>query len=641
LFDFLFLVLYKESAINSTVYKAEVEQVLAIQVNGNQSVTVEELEAAGYTVSFSANKAVFAGGAASTTSTTGKLISDLGSITEFNYSVTVTKGEDSFTSATTGKGTVVDASAIKSIDELELQKNDVAQKSTTVTLGDSGYKVVATKGTNIKGDEVKPVTGVTYKSSNNTVALVGADGTITPVSVGTTTITVTKGTASKTITLTVAEATRTITTVKADVTSVDIVENATKTVKVTAFDQFGDVFALTDEVTATPSKTDIATAGVVSYSEGAATFVVTGKAKGSTTVAIKAGEKTISIPVTVGENKVSSHKLELVTLANQSDDKTIDVAKDKDNKVTLAYNAYNAANQLVGAATISEYNANDIGEGFTYEIIEKTSTGTTATDIVDASLEENKITLTAKKAGTVTVNIYDGALKVATQTITVNDSTPTVTGATFIKDAKVTTTEETAVLKVSGLTFTSTASEVKFADGKITNLDGSVTYGTYDLVSNIEGTTAVVTESGELALKVTQTKGAEVSGTVSVRIKDNAGKTVAVAPIEVSIAKATVSNANVVLNDGDGVTTVTNPQVGNVLNANIILSNDDVIYNYPLDAKAKYKWFYKENGQELGTAASYTVTSDNVDKTLALEVTYEGLEGKATWEASAAVIPAD
>ena len=58
-------------------------------------------------------------------------------------------------------------------------------------------------------------------------------------------------------------------------------------------------------------------------------------------------------------------------MANQSDDKTIDVAKDKDNKVTLAYNAYNAANQLVGAATISEYNANDIGEGFTYEIIEK------------------------------------------------------------------------------------------------------------------------------------------------------------------------------------------------------------------------------------------------------------------------------
>ena len=110
------------SAINSTVYKAEAEQVLAIQVNGNQSVTVEELEAAGYTVSFSANKAVFAGGAASTTSTTGKLISDLGSITEFNYSVTVTKGEDSFTSATTGKVTVVDASAIKSIDELELQK---------------------------------------------------------------------------------------------------------------------------------------------------------------------------------------------------------------------------------------------------------------------------------------------------------------------------------------------------------------------------------------------------------------------------------------------------------------------------------------------------------------------------------------
>lgn len=41
-----------ESAINSTVYKEEAEQVLAIQVNGNQSVTVEELVEAGYAVSF-------------------------------------------------------------------------------------------------------------------------------------------------------------------------------------------------------------------------------------------------------------------------------------------------------------------------------------------------------------------------------------------------------------------------------------------------------------------------------------------------------------------------------------------------------------------------------------------------------------
>jgi len=535
------LVVESVSAINGTVYKEEAEQVLAIQVNGNQSVTVEELEEAGYAVSFSANKAVFAGESASTTSTTGELISDLDTIKEFNYSVTVTKGEESFTSATTGKVTVVDASAIKSIDELELQKGGVAQKSTTVTLGDSGYQVVATKGTNIKGDEVKPVTGVTYKSSNNTVALVSANGTITPVSAGTTTITVTKGTASKTITLTVAEATRTITTVNADVTSVDIVEGSTKTVKVTAFDQFGDAYALTNEVTATPSKTDIATVGNVTYANGVATFVVTGEAKGSTTIAIKAGEKTISIPVTVGESKVASHSLELVTVADQSDDKTIDVAKSKDNKVTLAYNAYNDAGQLVGPATLTAYDKENPAAGLSYEVVEKSTSGVTETAgtiVSEVTGEQTGITLTAKKAGTVTVNIYDGALKVASTTVTVNDSTPTVTGATFIKDAKVTTTEATPVLKVSGLTFTSTASDAKFTeDGKITNAEGTVIYGAFDLVSNLEGATVAVTDTGELALKVTQTEGAAVSGTVSVRIKDNADKTVAVGAIDVNIAK--------------------------------------------------------------------------------------------------------
>lgn len=517
------------SAINTTVYKAVADQTLKVQVNGNKEVTVEELVEAGYAVSFSANKAVFA--TTGTTSTTGVLANPL-TVEEFNYTVTVTKGEESFTSETTGKVTVIDSSAIKTIDELELQNSsNVAQKSTTITLDDTGFKVVATKGTNIKGDEVKPVTGVTYESSNKTVALVDTNGTITPVSAGTTTIKVKSGTASKTITLTVAEATRTITTVKADVTSVDIVEGAEKSVKITAFDQFGDAIA-TGGLTVASAKEDIAT-----ISGTASPVKVTGVAKGSTTVTIKAGEKTISIPVTVGEAKVASHKFELVTVADQSDDTTIDVAKAKDNKVTLAYNKYNATNQLIGPATVTQYDPTNIGEGFSYEVIEKSTTGTTVSDIVDESLVGNQITLTANKAGTVTVNIYEGALKVATQTITVNDSTPTVTGATFIKDAKVTTTEETPVLKVSGLTFTSTASDAKFNDGKITNEAGTVEYGTYDLVTNLTGVTASVTDAGELALTVTQPDEAAVTGTVSVRIKDNAGKTVTVGAIDVAIAK--------------------------------------------------------------------------------------------------------
>lgn len=525
------------SAIDATVYKAEADQTLKVQVNGNKEITVQELVDAGYAVSFSANKAVFTGN--KTTSTDGVLLADLGTTEEFTYSVTVTKGEESFTSKKTGKVTVVDSSTIKTIDELELQKDGVAQKSTTITLADNTFKVVATKGTNIKGEEVKPVTGVTYESSNKAVALVGTDGTITPVSAGTTTITVKSGTASKTITLTVAEATRVITTVKADVTSVDIVEGGSKDITVEAFDQFGDAIA-TGDLTVASSKETIAT-----VEKSGSTVTVKGVAKGSTTITIKAGEKTISIPVIVGENKKASYNLELVKGTDLSDDTTIDVAKSKDKAVKVAYNAYNAANQLVGAETLLQKTGDSTG--FTYEVVEKSTSGATVaagTIVGEVTGEQTEITLTAKKAGTVTVNIYEGALKVATQTITVNDSTPTVTGATFIKDAKVTSNSATKVLKVSGLTFTSTASDAKFTatsrtEGKITNGAGDVTYGTYDLVTNLPGTVATVATvaDGELALLVEQGNGAAVSGTVTVRIKDNAGKTVTVGAIDVAIAE--------------------------------------------------------------------------------------------------------
>ena len=498
---------------------------------------------------FSANKAVF--GVGTTTSTTGALLANFpDAIKDFNYSVTVIKGEDSFTSATTGKVTVVDATATKTITEVELQNSDEdAVTSNTVTLDDSTFKVVPTKGTNVKGEEITEFSGVvTYKSSNNAVALVGANGEITPVSAGTTTITVTSGEGSKTITLTVSEATRTITTVKADVTSVDVVEGADKVVNISALDQLGDAIA-TGELTVSSAKEAIA-----SVAKDGSEVTISGVAKGSTTVTVKAGTKTISIPVTVGENKKASYKLELVTVANQSTDSTIDVAKVKDNKVTVAYNAYNATNQLVGAAAISEYNADEIGEGFTYEVIEKSTAGATAVagTIVEAVEEAGKITLTAKKAGTVTVNIYDGALKVATQTITVNDSTPTVTGATFVKDAKVTKAGEegaTSVLKVSGLTFTSTASDATLvyadSEGTITNGE-SVQYGSFDLLDNLSGgTVAASVVEGELVLTVTQTGDAEVTGTVSVRVKDNSGKIVSVGTIDVEIAAAPAEDEEV------------------------------------------------------------------------------------------------
>ncbi|MFJ8065494.1 Ig domain-containing protein [Psychrobacillus sp. NPDC096426] len=540
------------SAINATVYKAVAEQKLAVQINGKQSVTVAELEEAGYTVSFSANKAVFVGG--STTSTTGELLADFGTITDFNYTVTVEKGEESFTSKTTGKVTVVDATATKTITELELQDSaEKALTSTTVTLDDTTLKVVPTKGTNVKGEEITEFTGVTYKSSNNAVALVSADGKITPVSAGTATITVTSGEGSKTITLTVAEATRVITTVKADVTAVGIVESGSQDVVIKAFDQFGDAIS-TGSLTVTSAKETIATAN-----PDGSKVTIAGVAKGSTTVTVKAGTKTISIPVTVGENKVDTYKLELVKVADQSEDNVIDVANAKDNAVTVAYNGYNTANQLVGAAALEEYIAENPAATLSYEVVEKDINGNTANIVEVAAGENGKITLTATATGTATVNVYDGALKVASYKVTVNNSTPTVTKATLIKDAKVTSTDATAVLKASGLTFTSTPATAVVFDvaegGKSATIkdsaESAATLGTLEILDNLDSTkgSAVVSVAegvhGELLVTVSRAEGstAAVTGTVTVRVKDTAGKIVSVGTIDVDIAKVAPAEA--------------------------------------------------------------------------------------------------
>lgn len=98
-----------------------------------------------------------------------------------------------------------------------------------------------------------------------------------------------------------------------------------------------------------------------------------------------------------------------------------------------------------------------------------------------------------------------------------------------------------------------------------------------------------------------------------------------------------VLSVNVVDGD-DGMTPVTQPAVGQKLTANIVCS-DKEIGSYPVDSNAVYKWYYKESTDTvLGTSAVYTYTSDNVGKTVCVEVTVNGYEGKAVWEAAA---PAD
>ena len=99
--------------------------------------------------------------------------------------------------------------------------------------------------------------------------------------------------------------------------------------------------------------------------------------------------------------------------------------------------------------------------------------------------------------------------------------------------------------------------------------------------------------------------------------------------------KGSVTGVKVV--DGnDGYTEVTEPKAGQVLYANIQIKVGNVTSEIgvsPVNEDANYKWYYRESPDTiLGTAPIYTVTSDNLGKTLCVDVTVEGYTGSATWK---------
>jgi hypothetical protein len=109
--------------------------------------------------------------------------------------------------------------------------------------------------------------------------------------------------------------------------------------------------------------------------------------------------------------------------------------------------------------------------------------------------------------------------------------------------------------------------------------------------------------------------------------------------VTVEAAPITIAKVDVV--DGaDGVTSVTIPVVGQVIRANIILSDGTPIYTYPVDERVRYEWYYGESTDTiLGTEGSYTVTSDNVGKTICVKIKVEGV-GEAFWQAEGTVVAA-
>ncbi len=93
-----------------------------------------------------------------------------------------------------------------------------------------------------------------------------------------------------------------------------------------------------------------------------------------------------------------------------------------------------------------------------------------------------------------------------------------------------------------------------------------------------------------------------------------------------------------IVDGADGITTVFIPEVGQVLRANIELSDGTKIYTHPADPRVSYAWVYAESSSTiLGTEGSYTVTRDNAGKTIALLVTVDGI-GEGEWVADSPVV---
>lgn len=88
-----------------------------------------------------------------------------------------------------------------------------------------------------------------------------------------------------------------------------------------------------------------------------------------------------------------------------------------------------------------------------------------------------------------------------------------------------------------------------------------------------------------------------------------------------------------VVDGADGVTPIVTPQVGQGIEASITLSDGTLIYAHSIDERVTYEWHYSDSTDTiLGTEGSYTVTAEDVGKTICVRVKVEDV-GEASWEA--------
>ncbi|WP_153722057.1 S-layer homology domain-containing protein [Sporosarcina cascadiensis] len=488
-------------------------QVLGFNVNGAPA-DMKKLKEAGYTVEFQATKDVFANKA------TGELNKDkLVKGTSFSYKVTVSKDGKPMESELVDVKVVEYGSYVSSIDEVTVTQDGVTVKNGKLALGTTAT-VKATKATTVNGTVVTDPANATYSSSKPSVATVTSNGTITPISTGDVNIIVKVGDVTKEVSLSVVAGSRT--PAKVEAAASNVLEGKTQDINLTITDQYGDMFK--GDVTLESKDSTVGTVlpSAQTVTDGKTTIKVTGVKAGTTEIQVKFGGNVVgTVPVTVSDDaQAANTKLEPATAGK---DLTLDIMKgSQDSTVDLVWNKYNQNGTLVGQDPIKVD---------TYTIVSSDP----SVAKVGAKTAAGVVTIEGVKAGTATIQIKEGDIVRASATITVKNSTPTISAVNFENTQTVKTTAlDVKVLKEAGITLTSTEHKAKI-DGKNIYIDLGGTTGKYDedadiLIGEIntsfsgasDAITDIVIEDGSIKGKVKA--GTEGTLVVSVTNAEDSSK---------------------------------------------------------------------------------------------------------------------
>ncbi|PIC79922.1 hypothetical protein CSV75_08075 [Sporosarcina sp. P18a] len=505
----------KVTATTTQVKAEEAGQKLAFNVDG-KPVDMKKLTDAGYTVAFQSTKPdVFSEQATGT-------LKALAVGNDFSYKVVITDKDGKKVESELVDVKVVDFDAtFADITEVEVTQASTVVNSGKISLEDGQANVKVTKAVTLNG-VTKDNPAATYTSSNPSVATVSTDGKVTPISAGEVTIVAKVGDVTKNIKLTVGVGKRMATSATLSSTEAKLIKDATQEITVTVKDQYGDLF--NGQLTVEPKDTDVATATVGSTENGLATVNVKALKAGSTTVLVKSGDAVLGTIAVSGseDNVVATKKLETITA---TDDLTIDaIDGSQDGTVKLAWNKYNSQGFLIGKDLIpmAQYSVTS-------------SDNTIATVAKD---DKGVITVQAVKAGTTEVQIKEGNIVRATATITVTDSTPTISSVVFEDTKSITTSAvDMQVLKTEGIKLTSTEFTPGIDDEGnifITNNDKKIELGT--VAKSYSGSTNDVTELQLDGGKLVGTVKAGAQGTLVVSVKNEGQSTpVGTKTIEVNV----------------------------------------------------------------------------------------------------------